>query len=178
MTMLWPMEPTVAASDFDPFTKAVAMPVTVQSTSTRPRAAAKSSATTRPVLRNLLEMGLACGDGVEELEGRLQQTDAAQRQADRAAAAAANEGSEPGNDNDEATTAPAPDPRAIAAATSALQSMHQRRSRLAEELETLDRQEAALKAALLRLLGRGRVPTKPAPPDLPAGTGLPTAARR
>jgi hypothetical protein len=175
MTMLWPMEPTVAASDFDPFTKEVAMPVTVQSTSTRVRATAKPGATTRPVLRNLLEMGLACGDGAEELEGRLQEADAAKRQADKAAGAAVDACSNPGDD-DGATTAP--DPRAIAAATSALQSMHQRRSRLAEELETLGRQEAALKAALLRLLGRGRPPAEPERPAPSPGTGLPTAAWR
>jgi hypothetical protein len=174
MTMLWPMAPTVAASDFDPFTKEVAMPATVQSASTRPRAAAKPGGVTRPVPRNLLEMGLACGDGVAELEERLQEADAAKRQADRAASDQVASDELPGTaaGGDEAAAgAPAseaPSPQAIAALATEIQTVGRTQTRLAAELEALDRQRAELEAKLSRLLTRQAPPTPPAAPEPPA----------
>ena len=132
------------------------MPVMEHSLATRPRAAAKPAAVTRARRLNLLELGLACGAGAAELEARTAEAAAGQARVDGTAGDAADEpgGDEPGGSSEEATTAPAPDPRALAAATSALQAMHQKRSRLSEELEALDRQQAALKSVLMRLLGR------------------------
>jgi hypothetical protein len=175
MTMFWPFVPTVAAAEFDPLRKDAAMPVTEDTLATRPRPAAKPGAVTRPKRLNLLELGLACGAGAAELESRTAEAAAKQAQADGTADKAADV---PGGDGEAENKAPAPDPRAIAAATSALQAMHRKRSRLAEELEALDQQEQALKAALMRLLNRGRPPPAPATPAPPAGAGLPTAAWR
>ncbi len=153
--MLWPIVPTVAAADFDPFTREVAMPVTAQSASSRPRAVAKPGAVSWPKRLNLLEMGLACGDGAAELEARMAEAAATAARAD-ADERTESGGDQPGDDDDGAKTATAPDPSTIAAATTALQAMHQRRSRLAEELATLDRQEATLRAELMRLLNPDR----------------------
>jgi hypothetical protein len=179
--MLWPMEPTVAASDFDPFTKAVAMPVTVQSASTRPLPSAKGGATTRPMRRNLLEMGLACGDGAAELEAALQQADAAERQADKAAGVDGSIRAEDAGEADGAA-AGAADPAALEALATEIQAIARKRDRLAEELADLERERAELQAQLMALLGKAGLrsprPTAPAPPAPPPGTGLPTAAWR
>ena len=179
MTLMWDSEPVVAASDFCPFTREVAMPVPMpiagRDASTRVRAALKGGAVTRPVRRNLLEMGLACGQGAAELEARALEDDAAERKADRAAGVDA---STPAEEGDEAAADNrAPDPAALEALATEIQTIVRKRDKLAEELAGLDRQRAELQAELMALLGEAGLrppPAAPAPPALPPGTGLPT----
>ena len=184
MTLIWPMEPTVAPSDFDPFTREVAMPVAGRDASTRVRAASKPGGVTRPVRRNLLELGLACGQGAVELDARAQKTDAARREADRAAGVG---GEAPDEDGAAAEAASPREPAAIAAMASEIREIAHKRDKLAEELAGLDEQRTALQAKLMTLLGKPGVqrPTAPEPSlsagtgpsagtGLPPGTGLPT----
>ncbi len=170
----------VAAADFNPFTKEVAMPVTVQSGSTRPRAASKPGGVTRPVRKNLLELGLAYGEGAAELDARAQQADAARHEADRSAGvgAAGVERDAPAAEGGEAK---ADDPAAIAAMAGEIREIVRQRDRLTEELANLDKQRAELQAKLMQALGKAGVPSRPTapePPALPLNEFLPKAAWR
>jgi hypothetical protein len=87
--LLWHQQPLVATSAFSPFTgEAAGLPPTQRSCvpfeAGRLRPSSKPGATARTVPRNLLEMGLACGDGAAALEERRQQAEAAKREGDRA----------------------------------------------------------------------------------------------
>lgn len=172
----------VAASDFDPFTREVVMPVTVQSSSTRPRASMKPGGVTRPARRNLLELGLACGQGAVELEAEAHKADAVRREAERAAGHDRGGAAEDVGKADDAAEKDAalPDPAAIAATATEIRELGRKRDRLAEELADLDRQRAELQAELMRLLGRKDrgVPSQPEAADVPPGAGLPMAAWR
>jgi hypothetical protein len=175
MTMIWPMEPTVAPSDFSPFTKEVAMPVTVRDASTRVRAASGGGALTRPARRNLLELGLACGQGADALEAKAATADVAARMADRAAGVDRAGTAEKAGEDEAAGGRP--EPAAIAAMATEIREIGRKRDRLAEELAGLDRQREEVQAKLMALLGKAGVrmkPTAPEPPALPPGTGLPT----
>ena len=184
MTLIWPMEPTVAPSDFDPFTKEVAMPVTLRDASTRARAALQGGTVTRPVRRNLLELGLACGQGADALEAKAATADAVQRKADRMAGfgvagvdrtGTAEQAGEP--EAEAGGLAPA----ALASLAGDIREIVRKRDRLAEELAGLDRQREEMQAKLMALLGKAGVrsrPTAPAPPALPPGEYLPKAAWR
>ncbi len=190
MTYFWDGEPVVAPSDFCPFTEEVAMPARVRDASTRVRAASKGGAVTRPLRRNLLEMGLACGQGAAALEEKAAKADAVQREADGMAGigaagsgAAGLDGDAPGEESGEAETAGPPDPGAIAAMATEVREIGRKRDRLAEELAGLDQQQAELQAKLMQLLGKAGARSKPMAPEAPslspgvglsAGVGLPT----
>ena len=156
------------------------MPVAVRDASTRVRAASKPGGVTRPVPRNLLELGLACGQGAVELAAVAQATDATRREADRAAGA---DRVAPADEGGEAETTSPREPAALAAMASEIREIARKRDKLAEELADLDEQRTALQAKLMALLGKPGVrskPTMPEPPALsagvalPPGTGLPT----
>ena len=161
----------IAASDFNPFLKEVTMPVAVQADSTRPRAALKAGAVTRPVRRNLIELGLACGLGAAELVAEADNADAARRDADRAAGVgpdgASREADMPGE------AAASPDPAALAALAKDMQDIGRKRDRLADELADLDRQRTDLQARLMTLLGKRGLPTAPEPAAPPPNAALP-----
>ena len=183
MTFMWDSEPVVAPSDFCPFTKEVAMPepmpVAGRDASTRVRAALKGGAVTRPVRRNLLELGLAHGQGAAELEAAAVQADALQREADRAAGV---DGATPADETREAEAAGPPDPAALEALATEIRDKARKRERLAEELAGLDRERAELQAKLMQALGKAGLrsprPAASAPPALPATEYLPKAAWR
>ena len=137
MTSIPPIEPTVAPSDFCPFTKEVAMPepmpVAGRDASTRVRAALKGGAVTRPVRRNLLELGLAHGQGADALEARAAKADAVQREADGMAGVGATgvDRDTPAEDGGDAKAAEPPDPAAIAAMAGEIREIVRKRDRLA-----------------------------------------------
>jgi hypothetical protein len=175
MTFFWDSESTVAPSDFSPFTKEVAMPVTVRDASTRVRAASRPGGVTRPVRRNLLELGLACGPGAETLEAKAAKADAAERAADRAAGVDRSGPTEKAGEDEAAGGRP--EPAALASLAGEIREIGQKRDRLAEEIAGLDQQQAELQTKLMALLDKAGVrmkPTAPEPPALPPGTGLPT----
>ena len=142
-------------------------------------------ALTRPVRPNLLELGLACGQGAEALEAKAATADAVQRVADRMAGfgAAGVDRDKPIEGNGDADKAGeaeaaggASDPAALAAMATDIREIGRKRDRLAEELAGLDRQQAEMQAKLMALLGKAGVrpgPTAPKPPSLSAGVGLP-----
>ena len=176
MTSIPPIEPTVAPSDFCPFTKEVAMPARVRDASTRVRPASTGGATTRPVRRNLLEMGLACGQGAAELEARAATADAMQREADREAGV---DGDALAEEAVKGKAVEPPDPAAIAAMAGEIREIVRKRDQLAEELAGLDRERAELQAKLMALLDMAGVRPRPAAPEpasLSAGGGLPRNA--
>ena len=76
----------------------------------------------------LKELGLACGQGAEELEARALEDDAAERKADRAAGV---DGSTPAKEGGEAKAAEPPDPAAIAAMAGEIREIVRKRDRLA-----------------------------------------------
>lgn len=169
----------VAAFDFDPFTKEVTMPLTVQSESSRPRTPLKAGYAAQPVRRNLIELGLACGPDATALEAEVQKADAARCQADPAAGVDRDAPAKEAGDVDAGGRAA--DPAAIAALASDIQRIVRKRDQLAEELAGLDKQRAELQARLMGLLGKASVrsaPIAPAPPALPASEFLPKAAWR
>ena len=151
---MWDSEPVVVPSDFCPFTKEVAMPARVRDASTRVRAALKAGGVTRPVRRNLLEMGLAHGQGAAELEAAALEDQASKRKADKAAGV---DRDAPADEGSEAEAAGPPDPGALEALATEIRDTARKRDKLAEELAGLDQQRTALQAKLMALLGgRGR----------------------
>ena len=124
-------------------------------------------------------LGLAHGQGAEELEAAAVTADAVQREADRAAGVDRDGPEEDGGEAD--ADGRAADPAAIAALASDIQGIVRKRDQLAEELAGLDRQRAELQAKLMGLLGKAGVrprPPAPAPPAPPPGEHLPKAAWR
>ena len=156
------------------------MPVAVRDASTRVRAASRPGGVTRPVRRNLLELGLACGPGAETLEAKAAKADALQREADRAAgigAAGVDRGGPTEKAGEDEAAGGRPEPAALASLAGEIREIGQKRDRLAEEIAGLDQQQAELQTKLMALLGKAGVrmkPTAPEPPALPPGTGLPT----
>ena len=68
MNLLWDQEPVVAPSEFSPFSHEVALPARISDASSQARAPLAPAAGTRPRRRSLLEIGLAHGDGADELD--------------------------------------------------------------------------------------------------------------
>ncbi len=175
MNLLWDQEPVVAANDFSPFTGEVALPAGVGDASAQARPPLTAAAGTRPQRRRLLELGLAYGDGAQELEARACKADTERRQMDRAAGAGQDgtAGETPG-EGDEAPTE-TPSVRAIAAVTEDIRSTLRESQRLIGELGTLKERENGLRRKLMELLNGGdeaeEARRRPAPSP---GAGLPT----
>lgn len=174
--IIWPIETAVASAALDPFTGKAAAPLSARQEAARVRASSKPGAAARPTRRNLLELGLACGEGAAALAARAQQVDAARREADRAAGVGAPGDGAAGATREEdapGKKAAALDPAAIATLAKEISDVARQRDRLAEELVARDRQQAALQATLMKLLGEHGVRQQP---PTPAGARLPMHA--
>ncbi len=160
MNLLWDQAPLVAPADFSPFTGVVAAPVEPLDPALQPRASTKPGAVTRPERRNLLELGLAHGDGAAALEAGANAVDAARRGQDRQRGADRPEVDGDGGDDGEAAAAgrsqdaPVAGQRvqAIAALAEEIRTTLAATQRLTAELKEIGVREGELRRQLTALL--------------------------
>lgn len=155
MNLLWDQAPLVAPADFSPFTGVVAAPVEPLDPASQPRASTKPGAVTRPERRNLLELGLAHGDGAAALEAGARKLDAARREQDRQRG---TDRPEVDGDGDGEAAAASPEQeagervQAIAALAEEIRTTLATTERLTAELAELDLREGELRRQLTALL--------------------------
>lgn len=170
MNLLWDGEPVVAPSDFDPTSPRPAETVSLPIATTTMRPSLKPAATSRPARLSLVELGLAAGPDAAAWEAELLRADACTRRADRrqadhtsgrelqtsaaSAAAAASTAASQSSAAASNRSDPTPTPQTLATVASAIQAVSQSRSRLAEELADMERQQTELQAKLVQLLNQ------------------------